>query len=135
MAVLSCRRLQPVKPLRQDVQAPPAARRRVILLVQAGKPVDATIANLLQHLEKGDIIIDGGNEWWAPPRWLQRLQPASLIQPVCSAPGLVQQAGLHFAAQLRTLPDRVRSPWEQGRSSWLARTLCITPMVGTHDGP
>ena len=39
------------------------ARRRVMLLVQAGKPVDATIQNLMQYLEEGDIIIDGGNEW------------------------------------------------------------------------
>ena len=34
-----------------------------MLLVQAGKPVDATIQNLMQYLEEGDIIIDGGNEW------------------------------------------------------------------------
>lgn len=30
-------------------------------MVRAGKPVDDTIAGLLPHLEKGDIIIDGGN--------------------------------------------------------------------------
>lgn len=35
--------------------------RRIILLVKAGSPVDAFIAQLLPHLEKGDIIIDGGN--------------------------------------------------------------------------
>lgn len=35
--------------------------RRVILLVKAGKPVDDFIQQLLPHLEKGDIIIDGGN--------------------------------------------------------------------------
>lgn len=38
--------------------------RRVIMLVMAGKPVDATIALLMEHLEEGDCIIDGGNEWW-----------------------------------------------------------------------
>ena len=38
--------------------------RKVILLVQAGAPVDATISGLLQHLEAGDMIIDGGNEWY-----------------------------------------------------------------------
>ena len=37
--------------------------RRVIMLVMAGKPVDATIGSLLQYLEPGDCIIDGGNEW------------------------------------------------------------------------
>lgn len=35
--------------------------RRIILLVKAGSPVDDFIAQLLPHLEKGDIIIDGGN--------------------------------------------------------------------------
>lgn len=44
----------------QSLQKP----RRVILLVKAGKPVDATIEGLMEHLEEGDIIIDGGNEWY-----------------------------------------------------------------------
>jgi 6-phosphogluconate dehydrogenase len=35
--------------------------RRVMLMIKAGKPVDDTIESLLPHLEKGDIIIDGGN--------------------------------------------------------------------------
>lgn len=38
--------------------------RRVVILVQAGKPVDATIAALSEHMEAGDVIIDGGNEWF-----------------------------------------------------------------------
>lgn len=40
-----------------------AAPRRVIMLVQAGAPVDSTIDKLLEFMEPGDIIIDGGNEW------------------------------------------------------------------------
>lgn len=35
--------------------------RRVMLLVKAGPAVDDFIEQLLPHLEKGDIIIDGGN--------------------------------------------------------------------------
>jgi 6-phosphogluconate dehydrogenase len=35
--------------------------RRVMLMVKAGAPVDEFIEHLLPHLEKGDIIIDGGN--------------------------------------------------------------------------
>ena len=38
--------------------------RRVIMLVKAGAPVDATIARVLPLLEPGDILIDGGNEWF-----------------------------------------------------------------------
>ena len=35
--------------------------RRVMLMVKAGQPVDDFIEQLLPLLEKGDIIIDGGN--------------------------------------------------------------------------
>ncbi len=35
--------------------------RRVMLMVKAGDTVDQMIGQLLPHLEKGDIIIDGGN--------------------------------------------------------------------------
>ncbi|CAL5221728.1 g3976 [Coccomyxa viridis] len=38
--------------------------RRVMFLVKAGSPVDATIESLRPLLEKGDIMIDGGNEWY-----------------------------------------------------------------------
>ncbi len=35
--------------------------RRVMIMVKAGSVVDATIAQIVPYLEKGDIIIDGGN--------------------------------------------------------------------------
>ncbi|MEM1216753.1 MAG: NADP-dependent phosphogluconate dehydrogenase, partial [Bacteroidota bacterium] len=35
--------------------------RTIMLLVPAGKIVDGVIAGLLPHLDKGDLIIDGGN--------------------------------------------------------------------------
>ena len=35
--------------------------RKIMMLVPAGKIVDSVIESLLPHLEKGDIIIDGGN--------------------------------------------------------------------------
>jgi 6-phosphogluconate dehydrogenase len=35
--------------------------RKVMVMVKAGKPVDAFIDQVLPHLEDGDIIIDGGN--------------------------------------------------------------------------
>lgn len=34
------------------------------LMVPAGKPVDDTITKLLPLLQKGDVIIDGGNSFW-----------------------------------------------------------------------
>jgi len=38
--------------------------RVIILLVKAGSPVDKTIETLSTHMEKGDCIVDGGNEWY-----------------------------------------------------------------------
>ena len=38
--------------------------RKVLLMVQAGRGTDATIDALLPHLDKGDIVIDGGNTFF-----------------------------------------------------------------------
>ena len=38
--------------------------RRIMLLVKAGAPVDATIQQLIPLLDKGDLIIDGGNSFF-----------------------------------------------------------------------
>ncbi len=41
-----------------------ATPRKIMLLVPAGKIVDAVIEGLLPHLDKDDIIIDGGNSFF-----------------------------------------------------------------------
>lgn len=38
--------------------------RNIILMVNAGKTVDIIISNLLPFLEKGDLIMDGGNSFY-----------------------------------------------------------------------
>jgi 6-phosphogluconate dehydrogenase len=38
--------------------------RKMMMLVPAGKAVDDVIASLLPYLEKGDIVIDGGNSFY-----------------------------------------------------------------------
>ncbi len=38
--------------------------RKIMLMVKAGGPTDATIEQLIPHLEKGDILIDGGNAFF-----------------------------------------------------------------------
>ena len=38
--------------------------RRVLLMVQAGAPVDAVLAELQPLLEPGDVILDGGNSFF-----------------------------------------------------------------------
>ncbi|MFP8918317.1 NADP-dependent phosphogluconate dehydrogenase [Enterococcus innesii] len=44
----------------QSIEKP----RRILLMVKAGFATDATIQELLPHLDKGDILIDGGNTFF-----------------------------------------------------------------------
>lgn len=45
----------------EDLVANLSSPRKIMLMVKAGKPVDDFIELLIPHLDKGDIIIDGGN--------------------------------------------------------------------------
>nr|BAG32441.1 6-phosphogluconate dehydrogenase [Euglena gracilis] len=54
--------------------------RRIVILVQAGKPVDDTIAHLSGFLEAGDLIVDGGNEWFPnSQRRAELLRPKGIL--------------------------------------------------------
>jgi 6-phosphogluconate dehydrogenase len=44
----------------QSLESP----RKIMLMVKAGAPTDATIDQLIPHLDKGDILIDGGNTYF-----------------------------------------------------------------------
>ena len=38
--------------------------RRIMMMIPAGEPVDSTIARLQPLLERGDVLVDGGNSWF-----------------------------------------------------------------------
>lgn len=38
--------------------------RRIMMMIPAGDPVDSTIAKLQPLLDRGDVLIDGGNSWF-----------------------------------------------------------------------
>ena len=44
----------------QNLKSP----RKILLMVKSGDPVDSVIQKLTPHLDKGDIIIDGGNSFF-----------------------------------------------------------------------
>jgi len=48
----------------EDLVAHLKKPRVVIILVHAGRPVDDTISSLVRFMEKGDLIVDGGDEWF-----------------------------------------------------------------------
>jgi 6-phosphogluconate dehydrogenase len=54
--------------------------RRILMMVPAGKPVDAAIASLQPHLAKGDLLIDGGNTYFPDTeRRSKELEAAGII--------------------------------------------------------
>jgi 6-phosphogluconate dehydrogenase len=56
-----------------------ALPRRIILMVQAGAPVDAMIGQLRPLLAPGDILVDGGNSWFLDTdRRGKELEPAGI---------------------------------------------------------
>jgi 6-phosphogluconate dehydrogenase len=53
--------------------------RRILMMVPAGKAVDAALNDLLPHLEKEDIVIDGGNSYFKDTeRRVQELEQSGL---------------------------------------------------------
>jgi 6-phosphogluconate dehydrogenase len=55
--------IKPAYTLKEFVDALESPRK-IMLLVKAGAPVDATIQQLIPLLDKGDLIIDGGNSFF-----------------------------------------------------------------------
>lgn len=59
----------------EDFKQQLVSPRIVFIYVPAGPIVDAVIDDLASHLEKGDIIVDGGNSYWGDSiRRAQRLK-------------------------------------------------------------
>lgn len=60
VAKLDGQSIQPYYEIQDFVQSLETPRK-IFLMVTAGKPIDSVIQTLLPHLEKGDIMMDGGN--------------------------------------------------------------------------
>ncbi len=58
--------IQPTQTIEEFVAALTRPRKAMIM-VKAGPPVDAVINQLAPLLEKGDVIIDGGNSLFTSP--------------------------------------------------------------------
>ncbi len=59
--------MTPTRSIEQFVAAL-ARPRRILLMVKAGPAVDAVIDELVPHLDRGDILIDGGNSFFEDTR-------------------------------------------------------------------
>ena len=64
----------------QELTASLELPRRIMLMVPAGKPVDELIGQLVDLLDEGDIVIDGGNSHFADTsRRVQQLEGRGLL--------------------------------------------------------
>lgn len=64
----------------QELTASLELPRRIMLMVPAGKPVDELIGQLVDLLDEGDIVIDGGNSHFADTsRRAQQLEGRGLL--------------------------------------------------------
>ena len=72
---------------------PPSKHRLYILSLPHGKPVDDVLHHLRPHLHHGDIVIDGGNEWYEDTeRRQQELHKAGVELIGCGVSGGYQSA-------------------------------------------
>lgn len=82
--------------------------RRVMLLVKAGAPVDEFIAQLLPHLEYGDLIIDGGNSLYTDTeRRVAELKMHGVLYVGCGVSG--GEEGARYGPSL--MPGGVPDAW------------------------
>ena len=52
----------------EELVAAIARPRRILMMIPAGTPVDEMITRLLPHVDRGDVLIDGGNSWFEDTR-------------------------------------------------------------------
>ena len=91
--------------------------RKIILLVKAGDPVDWTINLIKPYLEKGDIIIDGGNSHFKDTeRREQQLKAEGLYLIGCGTSG--GEKGALLGPSL--MPGGDLNAYEQIRPIWEA---------------
>ena len=79
--------------------------RRILIMVPAGKPVDAVIHDLKPLLSPGDILIDGGNSFFPDTdRRAKELEPAGIHFIGCGVSG-GEEGALHGPALMPGGPE------------------------------
>jgi 6-phosphogluconate dehydrogenase len=101
--------------------------RKIIILVKAGKPVDDVIAQLEPLVEKGDIIIDGGNSQWTDTiRREKELAGKGILFIGSGVSG--GEEGARFGPSL--MPGGAPAAWKQLKPIWQAIAAKVDPKTG-----
>jgi 6-phosphogluconate dehydrogenase len=82
--------------------------RRIMMMIPAGKPVDATIEKIRPLLDSGDVLIDGGNSWFEDTRRREAaLRPTGIHFVGCGVSG--GEEGARFGPSL--MPGGADETW------------------------
>ncbi|MDX1564487.1 MAG: NADP-dependent phosphogluconate dehydrogenase, partial [Phycisphaeraceae bacterium] len=101
--------------------------RKIILLVKAGGATDATIESVLPLLEKGDIVVDGGNAQWTDIiRREKELKNRGLHFVGSGVSG--GELGARFGPSL--MPGGSQQAWKSLRPIWEAIAAKVDPKTG-----
>jgi 6-phosphogluconate dehydrogenase len=107
--------------------------RRIMMMIPAGKPVDETIEKLKPLVERGDLLIDGGNSWFEDTRRREAALRAAGIHFIgCGVSG--GEEGARFGPSL--MPGGPAEAWPLVRDAFeaIAAKTEAGPCV-THVGP
>lgn len=114
------------KTLKQFVAAI-AKPRKIILLVQAGRGTDAVIDSLVPLVDKGDIIIDGGNSLWTDTIRREKDLTAKGIEFIGSGVS-GGETGARFGPSL--MPGGSKSAWKSLQPIWKAIASKVDKKTG-----
>ena len=101
--------------------------RKVVIMVQAGYPTDAVIESLIPLLDKGDVIIDGGNAKWTDTISREKKLNEKDIHFVGSGVSGGEE-GARFGPSL--MPGGSRKAWSLIEPIWLAISAKVHPDTG-----
>ncbi len=101
--------------------------RKIVLLVKAGSATDLTINALLPFLEKGDIIIDGGNALWTDTIRREKELKAKDIEFIGSGVS-GGETGARFGPSL--MPSGTRQAWASLEPIWTDIAAKVDPATG-----
>ncbi len=101
--------------------------RKIILLVKAGAGTDAVIDQVAPLLDKGDIIIDGGNAQWTDTIRREKDLTAKGLEFIGSGVS-GGELGARFGPSL--MPGGSKEAWASLEPIWLAIAAKVDPKTG-----
>jgi 6-phosphogluconate dehydrogenase len=104
-----------------------AKPRKIVILVQAGKGTDAVIDGLVPLLEKGDIVIDGGNALWTDTIRREKALSEKGLRFIGSGVSGGEE-GARFGPSL--MPGGAPEAWQELKPIWEAIAAKVDAKTG-----